>query len=74
MYGTLPAYRRLLDEEGVDGPADVHIAGDEDEVAARIQALGDRGATAFIGSPLGSPAEREATLRLLGSLAGRPAR
>lgn len=69
MYGTLPAYRRLLDEEGVDGPADVLIAGDEDHVAERIRGLADRGATGFIGSPLGSAPEREATVRLLGALA-----
>ena len=69
VYGTLPAYRRLLDEEGVDDPADVLIAGDEKHVADRIRALADRGATAFIGSPLGSAPEREATVRLLGRLA-----
>jgi F420-dependent oxidoreductase-like protein len=68
-YGTLPSYRRLLDEAGVDGPAGVVIAGDEDDVADRIRALADVGATEFLASPLGSRAVRQETLRLLGALA-----
>ena len=69
VYGTLPSYRRLLDEAGLDGPAGVVIAGDEDEVAGRIQALADVGATELLASPVGSRAVRERTLRLLGALA-----
>ncbi len=69
MYGQLPSYRRLLDEEKVDGPADVAIAGDEDAVAAQIQGFFDAGATGFLAGPLGSAPEREATVRLLGQLA-----
>jgi len=76
IYGTLPSYRRLLDEAGIEGPAGVVIAGDEDEVAGRIRALADVGATEFVASPIGGRAEREATLALLGALAretaGRP--
>jgi len=68
VYGTLPSYKRLLDEAGLDGPAGVVIAGDEDEVAARIGALADVGATEFLASPIGSRAVREETLRLLGTL------
>src|SRR5579884_1296506 len=69
VYGTLPSYRRLLDEAGVDGPAGVVIAGDEDEVAARIRALADVGATEILASPVGGRAVRQQTLRLLGELA-----
>ena len=69
IYGTLPSYRRLLDEAGVDGPAGVVIAGDEDEVAGRIRALADVGATEFLASPIGSRAVRQETLRVLGALA-----
>ena len=69
VYGTLPSYRRLLDEAGLEGPADVLIAGDEEEVAGRIRALADVGATELLASPVGSRAEREATLTLLGALA-----
>ncbi|MCA1844594.1 MAG: TIGR03564 family F420-dependent LLM class oxidoreductase [Actinobacteria bacterium] len=69
VYGTLPSYKRLLDEAGVDGPAGVVIAGDEDEVAGRIRALADDGATEFLASPIGSRAVRQETLRVLGELA-----
>ncbi len=76
IYGTLPSYRKLLDEAGIDGPAGVVIAGDEEVVAGRIRALADVGGTELIASPIGGRAEREATLALLGALtresAGRP--
>ena len=69
IYGTLPSYRKLLDEAGFDGPAGVVIAGDEDEVADRIRALADVGATELLASPIGSRAVREETVRVLGALA-----
>jgi F420-dependent oxidoreductase-like protein len=69
VYGTLPSYKRLLDEGGIDGPAGVVIAGNEEQVAGRIRALADTGATEFLASPIGSRAVREQTLRLLGALA-----
>jgi alkanesulfonate monooxygenase SsuD/methylene tetrahydromethanopterin reductase-like flavin-dependent oxidoreductase (luciferase family) len=68
IYGSLPSYRRLLDEAGIEGPAGVVIAGDEDEVAGRIRTLADVGATEFLASPVGSRAVREETLRVLGAL------
>jgi F420-dependent oxidoreductase-like protein len=69
IYGTLPSYKKLLDEAGLDGPAGVVIAGNEDEVADRIRALADAGATELLASPIGSRAVREETLRVLGALA-----
>jgi len=68
VYGTLPSYKRLLDEAGLDGPAGVVIAGDEGEVADRIRALADVGATEFLASPVGGRAVRKETVRLLGAL------
>jgi len=68
VYGTLPSYKRLLDEAGLDGPAGVVIAGDEGEVADRIRALADVGATEFLASPVGGRAVRRETVRLLGAL------
>ncbi|WP_214413398.1 TIGR03564 family F420-dependent LLM class oxidoreductase [Sphaerisporangium fuscum] len=47
VYGSLPSYRAMLDREGAGGPADVAIVGDEDEVAAQIEALGEIGVTDF---------------------------
>jgi F420-dependent oxidoreductase-like protein len=69
IYGTLPSYKNLIDEAGLDGPAGVVIAGDEDVVAGRIRALADVGATELLAAPIGSRSEREETLRLLGALA-----
>ncbi|HYH48535.1 MAG TPA: TIGR03564 family F420-dependent LLM class oxidoreductase [Acidimicrobiia bacterium] len=69
IYDTLPSYKRLLDEAGVDGPAGVVIAGSEAEVIERIRALADVGATEFLASPFGSRAVREETMRVLGELA-----
>jgi alkanesulfonate monooxygenase SsuD/methylene tetrahydromethanopterin reductase-like flavin-dependent oxidoreductase (luciferase family) len=69
IYGTLPSYKRLLDEGGVEGPAGVVIAGGEDEVVGRIRALADVGATEFLASPVGNRAVRRETLRVLGALA-----
>jgi F420-dependent oxidoreductase-like protein len=68
IYDTLPSYKRLLDEAGLDGPADVVIAGDEAEVTKRILALADVGATEFIASPFGSRAVRQETLRVLAGI------
>jgi len=50
IYGQLPSYRAMLDREGVQGPADVAIVGDEDEVSARIEALAEAGVTDFVAA------------------------
>jgi F420-dependent oxidoreductase-like protein len=69
VYGTLPSYRRLLDEEKADGPADVAVIGDEDGVAGRIREFFEIGATGVQAAPFGSAPERDATIRLVGQLA-----
>lgn len=46
-YNDLPSYRAMMDLEGADGPADVAIIGDEDEVTAGLAAFADAGATDF---------------------------
>ena len=66
MYGGLPSYRAMLDREGVDGPADVAIVGDESEVAAQLARLADGGVTEFsavISAP--TPQDRQRTWDLL---------
>ncbi|MFF3443946.1 LLM class F420-dependent oxidoreductase [Streptosporangium sp. NPDC002721] len=50
IYGQLPSYRAVLDKEGAEGPADVAIIGDEDEVSARIEELAKAGVTDFVAS------------------------
>ncbi|MGH8999958.1 MAG: LLM class flavin-dependent oxidoreductase, partial [Acidimicrobiia bacterium] len=68
MYGTLPAYRRLLDEAGVAGPEDVAVIGDEETVAKRIAELAGAGATDFLAGPFGTGAERRHTVSRLHTL------
>jgi 5,10-methylenetetrahydromethanopterin reductase len=45
MYGQLPSYRAMLDKEGVAGPADVALVGDEKEVGEGLARLRDIGVT-----------------------------
>jgi F420-dependent oxidoreductase-like protein len=45
MYGTLPSYRAMLDHEGVEGPADIAIIGDEKTLEAAIERLAAVGVT-----------------------------
>jgi F420-dependent oxidoreductase-like protein len=74
IYGTLPSYRAMLDREGVEGPADLVIAGDEDDVAAQLQRLAEIGVTDFLAAvfPVGEDAGASMlrTRRLLRQCAG----
>jgi F420-dependent oxidoreductase-like protein len=70
-YSQLPSYRAMLDREGVEGPADVAIVGDEESVASQIELLFDAGATELVAAPFGSPEERSRTRTLLAELARR---
>jgi F420-dependent oxidoreductase-like protein len=45
MYARLPAYRAVLDREGVDGPADLLVAGSLDDVAEGLAAYQAAGVT-----------------------------
>jgi alkanesulfonate monooxygenase SsuD/methylene tetrahydromethanopterin reductase-like flavin-dependent oxidoreductase (luciferase family) len=58
-YGDLPSYRRMLDIEGVESPAEVAIIGDESAVEAQLRNLASAGATDFLASmfPAGDNAE-----------------
>jgi F420-dependent oxidoreductase-like protein len=69
LYGGLPSYRAMLDLEGVDGPADVAIIGDEEHVAAAVGRLAHGGVTelsAVIAAP--NAEDHERTWQLLASL------
>ncbi|MCO5319677.1 MAG: TIGR03564 family F420-dependent LLM class oxidoreductase [Microthrixaceae bacterium] len=46
-YNDLPSYRRVMDTEGAEGPADVSLIGSEAEVRAGLQAFADAGTTEF---------------------------
>jgi F420-dependent oxidoreductase-like protein len=67
-YGRIPVYRAVLDQEGVEGPADVSVVGDEKSVAAQLTRLEASGATDFVAIPCGTSDERQRTLTHLASL------
>jgi 5,10-methylenetetrahydromethanopterin reductase len=71
IYGQLPSYRAMLDREGVAGPADVSVVGDESSVADQLARLEEGGATDFLGAVIGVGEERARTLGLLAELAAR---
>jgi F420-dependent oxidoreductase-like protein len=69
IYGQLPSYRAMLDREGVKGPADVAIAGDENELRSRIRRLEQIGVTDFNAAIAATDAGAyERTLEFLATL------
>jgi F420-dependent oxidoreductase-like protein len=74
IYGSLPSYRAMLDREGVEGPADVALVGDESAVGERLERLAAAGATDFLAIPFrvdGDPDAVPRTRALLSRLASR---
>ncbi|MCZ7537564.1 MAG: LLM class F420-dependent oxidoreductase [Acidimicrobiia bacterium] len=45
LYGGLPSYRAMLDIEGVDGPEEIAVIGDEEQVRDSLRELAAAGAT-----------------------------
>jgi F420-dependent oxidoreductase-like protein len=70
MYGQLPAYRAMLDREGLAGPGEVIVAGDEAAVRDQLEALRAGGATDLVASPFGSAEEKARTRALLAAWVG----
>ena len=69
MYGTLPSYRAMLDREGLAGPEEIAIVGNESEIADRLQAAIDAGADDVIVAEFGgNPEERSRTRAALAAL------
>lgn len=68
IAGQMPAYRSVLDAEGVAGVADVCIIGDDAHVAARLRRFADIGVTEFAAMPFGDPATVARTMALLAAL------
>ena len=75
VYGTLPSYRAMLDAEGVEGPADIVIAGGEKDAKEALSRLAASGVTDFNAAifPAGpdKEASRRRTYAFLASLGGR---
>lgn len=62
IYGTLPVYRACLDEEGVEGPADIALIGTEDEVRKGLEQVAEAGATDFYAAIFPGPEKREESM------------
>ncbi len=75
MYGHLPNYRRMLDREGVAGPEDVAIVGNEAEVERQLRELAATGCTDLVAAvfPVGEDkaASLARTWSLLKGLVGK---
>jgi 5,10-methylenetetrahydromethanopterin reductase len=72
MYGQLPSYRAMFDREGVDGPADVAIVGNQQLVSDALAELSAAGVTHFAASEFClTPEERAATRQTLQNSIGR---
>lgn len=69
MAGELPSYRRSLDRDGLAGPADTVLAGDEAELEKAVRRFADAGATELTFTPVGPPADRDRTIAFFGELA-----
>ena len=70
MYGQLPSYRAMLDREGVDGPADIAILGDENALRGEIDRFRNAGVTDFNAAIMNvEDGAYERTLEFLSSLA-----
>lgn len=65
IYGQLPSYRAMLDREGLEGPADLAVIGDEETVRDRLQAFADAGVTDLAASEFGSGQDERARTRAL---------
>lgn len=59
VYGMLPSYRAMLDREGVAGPADLALAGDEAELRQQMNRLRDIGVTHFCAAVTAADTETE---------------
>ena len=69
IYGDLPSYRAMLDREGLAGPADLAMVGDEAELRRGLERLESAGVTDFNAAvmPVEEGAE-ERTIEFLASL------
>jgi F420-dependent oxidoreductase-like protein len=63
IYGQLPSYRAMLDREGLDGPADLAIIGDEATCEGRLDELIAAGVTEFAASEFATDPESRARTR-----------
>lgn len=63
--GQVAEYRAMLDREGLAGPQDVVLVGDENTVARGLDRLRDAGVTEFLAAPYGTAEEQRRTTSFL---------
>ncbi|GAB3140510.1 TIGR03564 family F420-dependent LLM class oxidoreductase [Amycolatopsis stemonae] len=70
FYSRIPSYRRILEAEGVDHPADLAVIGDETTVLKGLRRYYDAGATDVLVSQTGirSSEERRRTWEVISSI------
>ncbi len=70
LYTTrYTAYRATFERQGVTGPGDLAVIGDEDNAAQQLQRFAEAGATAFSANPFGTPDEIARTRAFLAAFA-----
>lgn len=68
LAGQVPEYRAMLDREGVAGPADVLLVGDEAAIGKQLERIRDAGATDVMLAPVGSAEEQQRTTAFLSTV------
>jgi len=63
MYGTLPSYQAMLEHEGVGGPADIAMIGDEKSLEAGIARLAAAGVTDLNANVIPDGQDREGSVK-----------
>jgi F420-dependent oxidoreductase-like protein len=71
-YGSLPSFQAMFDREGVDGPADIALVGDERQLDAELDRLESIGVTDLAANL--TLADSESSARTFDYLASRVAR
>ena len=69
--GEMDSYRRLLDLQGLAGPQDTVVAGDEAALEAEVRRFADAGVTELLVLAVGDEHEQARTRGLLADLVGR---
>ena len=69
-YGQLPSYRAMLDHEGVAGPGDIAVVGDEESVRTQLKTFAAAGVTDLCATCFGDAPTVARTVALLRELQG----
>ena len=67
-YGQLVNYRRVLDLEGVESPAEVAVIGDEASLRRQLETFAEAGATEFVANIFDVPDEPDSAQRAYDAL------